>query len=543
MPGLHAMRCFTILAGLAAAGAAQADTHLTMTKHVPDAVLNQSAAPAGPMPADEVMELAISLPLRNEAGLKALLAQIYDPASPAYRHYLSVADFAARFSPTEAEYKAVRQFASAHNLLIRNDPANRRVLDVSGKVADVEQAFNVKIGLYKHPTENRYFYAPDREPATDLDTPVLHISGLDNFTLPFNHLVQRQAGQAVAHRVATGSGPDGNFYGSDVRVAYYGHGGLTGAGQSLGLLEFKGYNIADVDKYFAVVGEPFNVPVVGVSVNGQKLVCSGTCDDSEQVLDMEEAVSMAPGLTELVVYVGKTDVSILNQMAVDNNCAQLSSSWGWEVDPDADEPIFEEFAAQGQSFLDATGDNGYHLKKGAVWPGDDQWVTGVGGTDLVTEGPGKKRKKETGWVLSGGGVTPDGIAIPAYQLPFVTEANQASSTLRNVPDIAGDANTDNFSCWDGGCFTGWGGTSYAAPLFTGFVALANQQSALDGKGRIGFLNPTIYKLAATPFYAKAFHDEIRGQNGKYHAEIGYDLVTGFGSPHSLALVNGLITGR
>jgi subtilase family serine protease len=230
-------------------------------------------------------------------------------------------------------------------------------------------------------------------------------------------------------------------------------------------------------------------------------------------------------------------------MAVDNNCAQLSSSWGWEVDPDADEPIFEEFAAQGQSFLDATGDNGYHLKKGAVWPGDDQWVTGVGGTDLVTHGPGLLWKKETGWVFSGGGVTPDGIAIPAYQVPFINALNGGSTTLRNVPDIAGDANTDNFSCWDGGCFTGWGGTSYAAPLLTGFIALANQQGALEGKPRLGFLNPAVYAIGAAGNYNKAFHDQIRGYNKKYYAEKGYDLVTGFGSPHSLALIEALLAGQ
>ncbi|MFX8554398.1 hypothetical protein ABTM01_19865, partial [Acinetobacter baumannii] len=89
------------------------------------------------------------------------------------------------------------------------------------------------------------------------------------------------------------------YLGSDVRAAYYGGNRLTGAGQSVGLLELGGYNMDDVNEYFSRVSQPESVPVVGVSVNGASLDCSGSCDDSEQVLDIEEAISMAPGLSNL----------------------------------------------------------------------------------------------------------------------------------------------------------------------------------------------------------------------------------------------------
>jgi len=44
-------------------------------------------------------------------------------------------------------------------------------------VANVEKAFHVTMGLYQHPTQNRTFYAPDREPTVDLSIRLWHISG------------------------------------------------------------------------------------------------------------------------------------------------------------------------------------------------------------------------------------------------------------------------------------------------------------------------------------------------------------------------------
>jgi kumamolisin len=252
---------------------------------------------------------------------------------------------------------------------------------------------------------------------------------------------------------------------------------------------------------------------------------------------------MAPGLRQLVVYVGRHPVSILNQMAVDNTSKQLSCSWGWHPDVAELDPIFEEFAAQGQSMLVATGDYGYQLKKGAVWPADDQLVTAVGGTDLTTAGPGGAWKNEIGWKYSGGGPSPDGIALPAYQIPFINAQNGGSTTLRNVPDIAGDANTDNYSCYDGGCFTGNGGTSYAAPIWAGYIALANELADALDEPPIGFLNPAVYRIGGRPVYPSLFHDEVVGYNGRYSAIAGFDLVTGFGSPYGEALIDALARGQ
>jgi len=507
---------------------AQAESHLTMTRHVPEAVASGKAQLVGQLPATQRLSLAISLPLRNENGLNDLLQQIYDPQSPSYRHYLSVSEFTERFGPAAEGYEALRQFARTNGLSVVDIAANHMVLDVEGSAANIEKAFQVKIGLYQHPTEKRTFYSPDREPSLDLGVPVLHISGLDNFTLPRSKNKKAAPGSIQA----VGSGPGGQYVASDMRAAYYGSGPLNGAGQAVGLFEYAGYEISDVQTYFKNLNQPFNVPVNGVSLNGVPLNCPPkTCDDSEQVIDIEMAVGMAPGLNQVLVYVGSSDVSIFNQMAVDNTAKQLSCSWGWSDDEKSLDPIFKEMAAQGQSVFVATGDNGSGTPGNVVWPADDPYITAVGGTDITTNGPGGPWQSETGWSGSAGSPSKNGIPIPSYQtLPGVINSmNKGSTTLRNYPDVAAEANTNQYSCYDGSCGGGNGGTSFAAPQWAGLLAMANQQEVSQGKSTLGFLNPTLYHIGIGSHYNAAFHDIISGTNGGYNAVKGYDLVTGWGS--------------
>ncbi len=509
---------------------AQAAPRTAMTAHVPPAVASGQARLIGQLPSDERISLAIGLPLRNESGLDELLGQLYDPRSPNYRRYLSVAEFTERFGPAQDDHDAVVRFAASNGLAVTGTRANRLVVDVEGSVANIERALHVVMGIYAHPVENRAFYSPDREPTLDLDVPVLHISGLDTYTLPYSKMVRSSPDAEGAK--ATGSGPKGQFIGSDMRAAYYGSGPLNGAGQSVGLFELAGYELSDVQLYFQKVNEPLNVPVTGVSLNGQSLSCPPSkCDDSEQVLDIEMAISMAPGLSQVVVYVGKKDVSIFSQMAADNTSKQLSCSWGWDDNESSLDPIFKEFASQGQTLFVATGDNGSRTPAGTVWPADDPYVTAVGGTDLTTNGPGGSWASETGWSGSAGMPSKNNIPIPAYQkLPgVINSSNQGSTTLRNIPDVAAEANTNQYSCYDGGCSGGNGGTSYAAPQWAGFMAMVNQQSLANGGGTVGFLNPALYRIGVGSGYDNNFHDIVSGSNGKYTAVTGYDLVTGWGS--------------
>lgn len=520
-----------------------------MTKHVQSSVALGLMSFVNSAPAAQTMKLSIVLPLRNRPELRTLLDQLSNPQSPSYRKFLSVQDFTARFGPTAQDYDTVRAFALASNLKITAEPANRMLVDVKGTVADVQRAFHVNINLYRNPNDKSTFYAPDREPTTDLAFPLWRIAGLDNLSRPRPLLRKAQPSQIrpLSTTTPAGSAPDGSFLGSDIRAAYYGGSALTGSGQSIGLYGLF-YNLSDVQNYFNSVGQPFNPAVVqNYSTDGTVNSCNG-CDDGEPVIDIEQALSMAPGVDAVIEYFGANDYTTFNAMASDNRAKQLSVSYGYlPADPATDDPIFQEFAAQGQSLFVASGDSGAYdpVHNPAFFPWDDPYVTTVGGTDLTTNGAGGSWMSEAAWSASGGGISTNGLAIPEYQQSpdVINTANGGSTTLRNVPDVAAEANTDNWFCANGSCEGGVGGTSLSTPRWAGFMALVNQQAVQNGVASVGFLNPIIYSIGASSAYVSDFHDITSGNNGTNYAGFlavsGYDLVTGWGSPNGQNLINAL----
>jgi kumamolisin len=412
------------------------------------------------------------------------------------------------------------------------------VLDVEAPASAIEAAFHVTLGLYQHPTEPRTFYAPDREPTPDVNVALLHISGLDNYSIPKPKYID----DAVAKPNTFGSGPGGSFLGSDLRTAYYGSGSLNGAGQIVGIFAFKGYEPSDIDNYFNNAGEPLNVPIVPISVNGASTSCPpSSCNDGEQSLDIEQAISMAPGLSQLSLYVGKSDVSVFNKMADDNTAKSISCSYGWKDNESSLDSIFEQMQTQGQSVFVATGDNGSGTPADVVWPSDDPYVIAVGGTDLTTNGAGGAWKSETGWANSAGMPSPNGVKIPSWQTGpgIITSSNKGSTTLRNIPDVSSESDGRQYVCYQGLCAEHGGGTSYAAPLWAGLIAMANEQAATNGEPTVGFINPVIYALGVGTAFTSDFHDITSGSNGKYSAVKNFDLVTGWGSPQGVNLINAL----
>ena len=521
-----------------------------LTHHVRQATQDGSARSIGRLPASQNMNLVITLPLHNEAELDQLLKDLYDPASPSYRQFLTVEQFTEMFGPTQQEYDAALNFASENGLTVVGTSPNRLNVQVSGPVANVEAAFHVNLGVYQHPTENRTFFAPDREPTTSLTFSLWHVSGLDNFSLPHPAgLDKRPAGSESKSNATTGSGPSASFLGSDMRAAYYG-GSLTGSGQSVGLLEYYGTDLADLNTYFTNAKQTNNVPITLLSTDGTSTSCldtraSGDCDDTEQTLDMTQALGMAPGLSSLVMYVGSTDAAIFNAMATASPLnAQLSSSWTWTpADPSTDDPYFKEFAAQGQNLFQAAGDSKKWTTSGTasqIYPADDVYVTSVGGTDLATTAAGGAWASETAWVDSGGGISPHKYAIPSWQTAAAAGCASCSQSYRNGPDVSANANFTFYVCADQTTCTAneYGGTSFAAPLWAGYLALINQQSVANGNKTLGFINPSLYSIGASSNYGADFHDIISGSNG-YSATTGYDLATGWGSPNRSGLLNAL----
>src|SRR5580692_11059091 len=135
-------------------GMASAQEMKTLSGHVPAAVSRLHLKPAGKLASETSLNLAIGLPLRNTGALSNLLAQIYDPASPNYHHYLTPEQFTAQFGPSEEDYRMIANFAKIHNLTVTGTHRNRMLLDVQGKASDIEQAFQIKLLTYHHPKEN-----------------------------------------------------------------------------------------------------------------------------------------------------------------------------------------------------------------------------------------------------------------------------------------------------------------------------------------------------------------------------------------------------
>ena len=520
----------------------QAQSRPLLTHHVREVTLNGQAPLVGLLPATQSMRIDIVLALRDQPELENFLQKLYDPSSPVYRRFLTVPEFTAKFGPSQEDYEAVIRFATTNGFTVVGGSRDAMDVQLKGSVGTVETAFHITMGVYQHPTENRTFYAPDREPAVDLPFQLWHISGLDNYSIP--RPLYKRRNPNVTSNATTGSCPGESFCGSDMRAAYYAGTALTGSGENIGLLEYAGFDIADVNTYYQNAGQTRTFAVTGISTDGSSLSCVyPSCDDTEQTIDITQAGGMAPGVTTVYVYVSdSSDTALLGAMSSDAPLPlNLSSSWTWgPPDPSTDDPYFEKMAAQGQSFFQAAGDGGAY-EGSAPWPPNSQYVIAVGGTDLETTGPAGPWASETAWVDGGGGWGTN-VPIPSWQqLPgVITAANEGSTTYRNVPDVSANSNFTFYVCADQQACTAnnYGGTSFAAPMWAGYLALANQQAAANGDSPVGFIDPTIYAIGVSSSYDTDFHDITSGSNG-LPTTVGYDLATGWGSPNAANLINAL----
>lgn len=530
-----------------------------MTRHTREEVTSHTAPLVGHLSSAQTLDLVLMLQHRNQAELDQFLKDVNNPSSPVYRHFLTVDQFTAKYGPSVEDYKSVQAWARQNGLQVNATSRNRMIVHVNGSVDSIQKALHVSMGLYQHPTENRIFFAVDREPTPEMSVRLWAIGGLDNFSRPVPAYSKRDASSANADIVignaTIGSGPGSSFLGSDMRAAYYGGTALNGAGQTLGIFEFVGTDLADLTTYYTNVGQTNNVPITLDSVDGQSVNCTdnssgGFCDDTEQTIDMTQALGMAPGLSSLVMYIGKgglsgqtlDDVGILNAMATANPLAStLSCSWLWRPqDSSTDDPIFQEFQAQGQNFFVAAGDSAKWSSGGFSFPAEDDYTIAVGGTDLTTSSAGGPWASETAWSSSGGGISPDKFLIPSWQVAAAAGCASCSQVDRNGPDVSANANYTFYVCADQTkCSENlYGGTSFATPMWAGYIALANQQAVANGNPVLGYLNPLVYGIYATSSYDTDFHDITSGSNG-FTATVGYDLVTGLGSPNGANLINAL----
>jgi hypothetical protein len=479
------------------------------------------APPVRRVPPETHMTLTVGLPLANRAALVQAAADIADPNSASFRHFLTPEQFADQFGASPADYQSLLDWAQSNHLTATTH-RNRLAATVEGAVADIEPALGVHM-IYRRRADGTEFFAPDAEPSVALKVPLEHIGGLDNFLQP---------------EKAGGSASGGSYQGSDFRHAYAPGVTLTGKGQQIGIFMLDGFAQSDINGYAKQIGKSF-LPVEVVPK------ATSLTPGEEGTLDIEAALSMAPA-AQIVVFVGDQH-TILANMADRPDIKQLSSSWFWYDGNSTDKALMLQFATQGQSFFQASGDAGayWNTQFAACADGstDDRAfpsITIVGGTDLNMSGSGASYGTlETVWSGSSGGYI-ECESLPSYQAGIAGQ-NGASLSYRNAPDVSAQAN-DIYIYWSGAS-TDIGGTSEATPLWAGFMALVNELAASNGKPSVGFANPALYSIASTSDYDKDFHDVVSGcapggKGANFCAGDGYDLVTGLGSPQA-ALISAL----
>src|SRR5437588_12031211 len=350
--------------------------------------------------------------------------------------------------------------------------------------------------------------------------------------------------------------------------------GYTGKGQTV--VDIVSFGSPTLQHDMDIFDQEFGLPPITVKVlaplgakpfNFADKNMTGWAGETE--LDVQIIHAIAPGANIVVLTspVSETEGTIglpeflkLEQYAVNNHLGSIiSQSWGasevtlkdsaGQQQVHAWDSFFKQATSkQGITFLASSGDNGatdytdlnattLSSTPTTSFPTDDPWVTSVGGTSLNREGTAFQ---ESVWNGSGG-ASGGGFSIffstPSYQMTLPTSVQNQLNNRRGVPDIAGDADpSTGLAYFNSG--HGWdlaGGTSASAPLWAAFMAIANQMAGHP----LGFINPTLYKLAASSAYTQDFHDITIGDNSVnrggvqvqgYPAVPGWDPVTGLGTP-------------
>jgi kumamolisin len=451
-------------------------------------------------------------------------------------------EFAAKYSASIDDMMKVEQFAIAHQLLVVEANAARRVVILSGTVGEISAAFGVQLQKYEYQGSAFRGRTDGIFIPAELASVVTGIFGIDNRP------------QARAH-VRPSSAPEVSYTPPQLAQLYDFPTMGNGAGQTIGLIELGGgYRDSDLTTYFGQLG--IAVPnVISVSVDGgQNAPTTPDSADGEVALDIEVAGGVAPGANIAVYFAPNTDAGFLDAITTavhdtTNHPSVISISWGQAESAWTSQAIqnmdqaFQAAAAMGVTVCVAAGDTGSSdsVSDGLAhvdFPASDPYVLGCGGTSL--HGSNGTITSEVVWndnpttSATGGGVS-DTFSLPSWQSKanVPPSVNPGSHVGRGVPDVAGDADPQTgYNVLVDGQASVFGGTSAVAPLWAGLIALFNQQL---GKP-VGFLNPTFYQSVSE---AVAFHNITSGNNGSYSAGPGWNACTGLGSPDGAKLLAAL----
>lgn len=540
---------------LVAAGLSVAFAAPPVTRAV---VLSMGDTVTGPLPLTQPMRVVVALKLRNKAQLDAFLQQPRHPL-------LTPAQFAAQYSPSQSQAQQVANFLNRSGFTNVTIAPNRLLVSGDATAAIVQATFKTSmVRVRTHNGREAYANSTDVQVPAALQSSVQAVLGLQNVHIM--HTLSKSITSAQPDVDATGPCNPNKIISQSFdsvspmaiscRVAHdptqfasiYDATGLPAASAvPVGIITWGSMTqvISDLNTFTS----RHNLPLVSTQV--VQTGSLGTSDPDEWDLDSQDIVGMSGGVQQIVFYVapggtsgpygGNTDSNLTTAynaaVAADAVKVINVSIGGCEtvVHQDgsaaADDQIFQQAVAQGQTFSVSSGDSGAdECGNGGTtpsWPASSQYVVSVGGTSLfTTQYSPTQWATETVWndgTSSATGGSPSTFEpMPTWQHNV---GQNAGHSTRGVPDIAFDASPSSGALVIvGGQQEQIGGTSLASPLFVGAWA-----RILEEKGEyIGFAAPLLYQ-AAIANYAGDFHDVTVGNNNGETATTGWDYTTGFGS--------------
>ncbi|KWB20511.1 peptidase S53 [Burkholderia cepacia] len=560
---LACMLPLVLAAGAAHAATDWVDTHTKAFITAPQLMARSAAAPLE-LAAGQTTDVVISLKLRNAAQLKQLAGDVNRPGSAKYRQFLTHEQFLADYAPTDAQVKSVVDYLRKSGFVNIVVAPNRLLVSARGSAGTVKTAFNTSLEHFDYAGRSGFANASTAQVPRALGDVVGSVLGLQNVAgaRPLLRIGNVSKPTPFPAGTATGHNP------TEFPGLYNATGVPTAAGVTVGIITQGGVTqaVQDLQTFTSAHGYAA-VTTQAVQTNGSGGDYSDDRDgQGEWDLDSQSIVGAAGGqVGRLVFYMSDLNASgntgltqAFNRAVSDNTAKVINVSLGWcETDAnadgtlDAEEQIFTTAAAQGQTFSVSSGDEGVYecnnrgypdgANYSVSWPASSPHVLAIGGTTLYTTSSGAF-SNETVWndgldangkLWSTGGGVSTILPAPAWQ----------PGNNRRLPDVSFDASSRTGALiYNYGRIQQIGGTSLAAPLFTGFWA---RLLAANGTG-LGFPASKFYAdIPSNPSLVR--FDVVSGNNGYqgfgYNAGTGWDLTTGFGSLN-IANLNQLIrSGR
>jgi kumamolisin len=470
-----------------------------------------------------------------------------------------------RHAADNGDMREVEQVLNGLGLsLALKDPASRR-LKFTGTAEAMEQAFDTHLFRAVHGKhEFRTRTGELRIPAS-LEGKVVGVFGLDT------RRMAHRGDKACAIGAVRADRPIRPWFTPAELAGIYDFPPADGVGQTVALLEFGGeYRDGDLRLFAERTGMTAIPEVETVDVESLSPANHRDPDASGEVmLDVEVIAGAAPGAKQVIYFCDFTEQGWVDGIdtAIHDSARQagvLSIGWGltegeltWtDQATDAINESLKTAALLGITVLVAAGDGGSagQADDGRVhvnFPASSPFVVAVGGTMLPRQ-HGKFTevvwKEGDGLPRNGGGSTGGGVssvfARPSWQTVIISPVNRGAMDGRIIPDVAANAaiSTGYFTVAAGKSGVS-GGTGAAAPLWAALVARLNG-ALKPSRKTVGYLTPRLYQKNAKsgdhPVGAAGCNDVTIGNNvtapaGGYHAAIGFDAVTGWGSPRGRKL--------